>query len=260
MPELRRSARVASKPTSSPTKETKETQSETQIEPPTKKVQTSSVKELQVGDKMPAIKLLDEEENEIDLLKEAESNKYVIIFAYPKASTPGCTRQVCGFQENFSFLQKSNAKVYGLSADKPSAQKNFVTKQKLQYPLLSDPSRELIEVLGAKKEPTGIKRSHWIFVDGLLKVKKIAISPEESFNSAKTDIETFIGTSSDNQESKEAKPEDSESKVPESKESKSKENEPNGLESKDSETKDGSGLSEAQPAASEGLKEELKVE
>lgn len=247
MPELRRSARVASKPTSSPTKET---QTETQIEPPAKKAQTSSVKELQVGDKMPHIKLLDEEENEIDLLKEAEANKYVIIFAYPKASTPGCTRQVCGFQKNFGFLQKSNAKVYGLSADQPSAQKNFVTKQGLQYPLLSDPSRELIEILGAKKEPTGVKRSHWIFVDGLLKVKKIAISPEESFDSAKTDIESFIGTSSeDQQESSDPKPEDSESKGPE----------PNGLESKDSESKEGlTSNEEAQPATSKGLEEELK--
>ncbi|CUM54082.1 unnamed protein product [Debaryomyces tyrocola] len=254
MPELRRSARVASKPTSSPTKET---QSESQIEPPAKKAQTSSVKELQVGDKMPDIKLLDEEENEIDLLKEAEAHKYVIIFAYPKASTPGCTRQVCGFQENFGFLQKSNAKVYGLSADQPSAQKNFVTKQSLQYPLLSDPSRELIEILGAKKEPTGIKRSHWIFVDGLLKVKKIAISPEESFNSAKTDIESFIGTSSeDQQESNDPKPEDSESK-----EAESKGPEPNGLEPKDSEAKEAlTSNEEAPPATSDGLKEELKAE
>lgn len=200
MPELRRSARVASNPTSS---QASETQTEPISEPSTKKLQTSSVKELQVGDKMPDIKLLDEDENEVDLLKETQANRYVIIFAYPKASTPGCTRQVCGFQKSIGFLQKSNAKVYGLSADKSSAQKNFVTKQKLEYPLLSDPSRELVEVLGAKKEPTGIKRSHWIFVDGILKVKKIAISPEESFNSAKEDIEAFSGGPNDQDESKE---------------------------------------------------------
>lgn len=188
MPELRRSTRVASKPTQAITEEEK-------VESPAKKIQTSSVKELKVGDKIPDIKLLDEEEREVDLLKEAESTKYLVIFAYPKASTPGCTRQVCGFQQNLSFLQKSDTKVYGLSSDQPSAQKNFVTKQHLEYSLLSDPSKELIEVLGAKKEPSGIKRSHWIFVDGVLKVKKIAISPEESFNSAKTDIESFIGIS-----------------------------------------------------------------
>lgn len=217
MPELRRSARVASKPAPS---QAPEAAAEAKTEPPAKKLKTSSVKELEVGDKIPDIKLLDDNENEVDLLKEAEAHKYVVIFAYPKASTPGCTRQVCGFQKNFDFFQNSNVKVYGLSADKPSAQKNFVTKQKLEYPLLSDPSRELIEVLGAKKEPTGIKRSHWIFANGTLKVKKIAISPEDSFNSAKTDIETFISESEQTEDKPATETKDEVKGQEESKESK----------------------------------------
>lgn len=182
MPEVRRSSRVASK---SAVKE------EELKEPPKKKVQSKSVKEIEVGDQVPDIKLLDEDENEIDLKSEAENSKYLVIFAYPKASTPGCTRQVCGFQTNLDSLTGLNAKVFGLSSDLPKAQKNFVNKQGLKYKLLSDPSKKLIEVLGAKKLPSGIKRSHWIFEDGVLKVKKIAISPEVSFQSALSDIQNF---------------------------------------------------------------------
>lgn len=182
MPEVRRSSRVASK---SAVKE------EELKEPPKKKAQSKSVKEIEVGDQIPDIKLLDEDENEIDLKLEAEKSKYLVIFAYPKASTPGCTRQVCGFQANLDSLISLDAKIFGLSSDLPKAQKNFVTKQGLKYKLLSDPSKKLIEPLGAKKLPSGIKRSHWIFEDGILKVKKIAISPEVSFQSALSDIQNL---------------------------------------------------------------------
>lgn len=192
MPELRRSARVS-----------KSAAPVLDVEPPKKRAKKTSTasepasvpadsNEIQVGDKIPDLTLLDEDENEINLKEAASKTKFLIIFAYPKASTPGCTRQVCGFQKNFEFLQKSDVTVFGLSADQPKSQKNFVTKQHLKYPLLSDPSKKLIGVLGAKKSPLGIKRSHWIFVDGILKVKKIQISPENSFNGAKLDIEQFL--------------------------------------------------------------------
>lgn len=148
--------------------------------------------ELEVGDEIPDLVLLDEDENEVDLKKAAASTKYLVIFAYPKASTPGCTRQVCGFQKNFKFLKDSNTTVFGLSSDTSKAQKNFIVKQGLEYSLLSDPQKKLIGPLGAKKLPLGIKRSHWIFVDSVLKVKLIGISPEISINSAKEEIENFI--------------------------------------------------------------------
>lgn len=163
--------------------------------------------ELEVGDHIPEIVLLDENETEVNLAEVAKKNKYVVIFAYPKASTPGCTRQVLGFQENYLKLQASNAAVYGLSADTPSSQLNFVSKQGLKYPLLSDPERELIGLLGAKKIPTGIKRSHWIFVDGILEVKKVQISPEVSVDSALADIQKMEGVDGKAAEKEEPKEE-----------------------------------------------------
>ena len=58
--------------------------------------------------------------------------------------------------------------------------------------MLSDPEKKLIGALGAKKHPLGIIRSHWIFVDGVLKVKQIQVSPEVSFTSAEEEIKKFI--------------------------------------------------------------------
>jgi len=167
-------------------------------------------KELLEGDEIPDLTLLDENENEVSLRDAAKKRKYLVIFAYPKASTPGCTRQVCGFQKNYQKLTELDTTVFGLSADKPKSQLNFVTKQKLEYPLLSDPTSELIGLLGAKKSPSGIKRSHWIFVDGVLKIKKIQISPEVSVNSALEDIEKLREDGEDVKDEKDEKEEEKE--------------------------------------------------
>lgn len=204
MPELRRSTRVAAanagKPAATvpasepPKKKAKKATSaaSTTVTAAKSEPLESPTSELQIGDKIPDLTLLDENENEVSLSETASKSKYVVIFAYPKALTPGCTRQVCGFQKNYGFFKDKNVAVFGLSADSPKAQLNFVTKQHLEYPLLSDPTKKLIGVLGAKKSPSGIKRSHWIFVDGILKVKKIQISPEASIDTAKQDVEKFI--------------------------------------------------------------------
>ncbi|PSK36966.1 hypothetical protein C7M61_003831 [Candidozyma pseudohaemuli] len=148
--------------------------------------------ELEVGDELPQITLKDDHEKEVDVADVVKNNKYVVIFAYPKALTPGCTRQACGFLKLYQSFVDNNTKVYGLSTDSPKAQLSFVSKQGLRFPLLSDPERQLIGLLGAKKTPSGTKRSHWIFVDGKLAVKKVQILPEDSFTTALSDIEGFV--------------------------------------------------------------------
>ncbi|KAK5778410.1 thioredoxin peroxidase DOT5 PWA37_000338 [Arxiozyma heterogenica] len=145
-------------------------------------------KVLEIGDEIPDLTLLNQDNKEISLKDIAEKNKIIILFAYPRASTPGCTRQVCGFRDNFDDLKK-HAAVLGISADSVNAQEKFHNKQQLPYDLLSDPKRELIGLLGAKKTPTsGIIRSYWIFADGKLKFKKIKVSPEVSVSEAKEHI------------------------------------------------------------------------
>lgn len=143
---------------------------------------------LEIGDEIPDLTLLNQDNKEVSLKDITEKNRILILFAYPRASTPGCTRQVCGFRDNFDDLKKYAA-VMGISADSVTAQEKFHTKQQLPYDLLSDPKRELIGLLGAKKTPaSGIIRSYWIFVDGKLKFKKIKVSPEVSVSEAKKHI------------------------------------------------------------------------
>lgn len=187
----RRSARVAShdEPSSKkPKYEEPDSDSDFEAEEET---------ELEVGDELPPISLKDDQSNDVDVAQVTKNNKYVVIFAYPKALTPGCTRQACGFLKAYDSFVENNTKVYGLSTDSPKAQLSFVSKQGLRFPLLSDPERELIGLLGAKKTPSGTKRSHWIFVNGKLAVKKVQVSPEDSFTTALSDIEGFVEKNGD---------------------------------------------------------------
>ncbi|AMD20727.1 HDL017Wp [Eremothecium sinecaudum] len=148
---------------------------------------SKETKELEVGDILPHIKLKNQEDEDIDLWKIAK-DKPVILFAYPKASTPGCTRQACGYRDNYEELRK-HAVIFGISADSVKSQKNFQLKQRLPFDLLSDPSREFLGILGAKKTPqSGVIRSHWIFANGILKVKRVKVSPEVSIADSKKEV------------------------------------------------------------------------
>ncbi|KAK4104521.1 AhpC-TSA-domain-containing protein [Parathielavia hyrcaniae] len=77
----------------------------------------------------------------------------VVLFTYPKASTPGCTRQACHFRDAHGALTAaSGLAIYGLSTDSPKANTAFRTKQRLPYPLLCDPRATLIAAIGLRKE------------------------------------------------------------------------------------------------------------
>ncbi|KOG98877.1 thioredoxin peroxidase DOT5 [Saccharomyces eubayanus] len=201
---LRRSARIATSkrvlenegsklvPVSppKPAKKKVKTIPKLDIEEPVKRVDHSSsgANELEIGDAIPDLSLLNEDDESVSLKEIAKENKIVVFFVYPKASTPGCTRQACGFRDNFEDL-KEHAAVFGLSADSVISQKKFQTKQNLPYHLLSDPKREFIGLLGAKKTPlSGSIRSHFVFADGKLRFKRVKISPEVSVGDAKKEV------------------------------------------------------------------------
>lgn len=155
---------------------------------------TSAPVELEIGDTLPEkLVLLDQDSNPIDLSATVAKEPFVVIFAYPKASTPGCTKQVCGFRDKYEDFKKVNATVFGLSADSTAAQKKFQTKQNAPYELLSDPKHELIGILGATKTPgkvpKGVIRSHWIFKNGKLAVKEVKIGPEASYTQALEEVQ-----------------------------------------------------------------------
>ncbi|CDO93907.1 unnamed protein product [Kluyveromyces dobzhanskii CBS 2104] len=198
MVELRRSTRISSKKEPSVSESVESTnvkaKTESKVTKPSAKKEvnnetaTAKLSELQVGDEIPDLTLLNQDDEPVSLKEVASKNKLVVFFAYPKASTPGCTRQACGFRDNYDDL-KEHAAVFGLSADAPKSQKNFQTKQSLPYDLLSDPKREFIGALGAKKTAvSGVIRSHWIFKNGKLEIKRVQVSPETSVEEGKKEV------------------------------------------------------------------------
>ncbi|KJZ76842.1 hypothetical protein HIM_03719 [Hirsutella minnesotensis 3608] len=98
------------------------------------------------GDKTTLKKLLD------------DSKSGVVLFTYPKASTPGCTNQACLFRDSYESLTADGLAIYGLSTDSPKANTTFKEKQNLPYPLLCDPQATLIAAIGFKKSPKGTQR------------------------------------------------------------------------------------------------------
>lgn len=91
-----------------------------------------------------------------------ESKSGVVLFTYPKASTPGCTNQACLFRDAYSSLTATGFAIYGLSIDSPTANTNFKTKQNLPYTLLCDPQATLIAAIGLKKAPKGTTRGVFV--------------------------------------------------------------------------------------------------
>jgi len=143
-----------------------------------------------IGSPAPDFELLDQDGQPVRLAD--FRGKKVIIFAYPKADTPGCTTQACGFRDRYPQVETQNAVVLGISPDQPAALKKWQAKQGFQYPLLSDPDHQVLEAWGAwgersmyGKKYMGVIRSHWVLDEnGVVLDEQIKISPEDSVKKA----------------------------------------------------------------------------
>ncbi len=105
---------------------------------------------MKVNDKAPAFSLLDQDSNKVSLKDFA--GKTVVLFFYPKADTPGCTVEACGFRDTYKKIQATGAVILGISADEPAKQKKFEEKFKLPYPLLADTDKKVCESFGVIQE------------------------------------------------------------------------------------------------------------
>jgi len=131
---------------------------------------------IEEGKKAPAFTLTDASGKKVTLAD--FTGKHVILYFYPKDDTPGCTKEACGFRDDWKELQKAGAVVLGVSADDAASHQRFAAKYQLPFPLLSDPDRKVMTAYGAYgekmmygKKTTGVIRSTvWIGPDG--KVRK----------------------------------------------------------------------------------------
>ena len=137
---------------------------------------------LKVGDKAPDFSALDEQGNTISLSD--YKGKKLVVFFYPKASTPGCTAEACNLNDNYDRFKAQGYEILGVSADSAKRQSNFKTKYGFQYPLLADEDHSVIKAFGVwgpkkfmGKEYDGIHRTTFvidengILTDVITKVK-----------------------------------------------------------------------------------------
>ena len=129
---------------------------------------------LQPGDKMPHFSAQDEQGwtvTDQDLL-----GKKTVIYFYPKDSTPGCTAEACNIRDNYHAFLARGYQVFGVSKDSTSSHIRFKEKYELPFPLLSDPTTEMLQAFGAwgekklyGKTSFGTLRKSFVFnEDGIL--------------------------------------------------------------------------------------------
>ncbi len=145
---------------------------------------------IKIGELAPEFELTSAE-NERVKLSDFRGQR-VVLFFYPKAATPGCTTQACGFRDNYAVITEHNATVIGISPDEPAALAKWKSKEHFPYPLLSDSDHAVAEAYGAWGERKmygrsymGIIRSHFLIdEEGKLADIQIKVSPEKSIELA----------------------------------------------------------------------------
>jgi len=123
---------------------------------------------IKIGDKLPAAVLNNQDGASIDFSEFI--GKKLAVYFYPKDDTPGCTAQACSIRDHEALLLKQGIQVVGISADTVISHKKFSTKHRLNFPLLSDSKKEVIQAFGVWGEKKfmgktydGIYRTSFLF-------------------------------------------------------------------------------------------------
>ncbi len=123
----------------------------------------SDTARLEVGDKAPAFSLPDADGKTVKL-SDFKGRK-VIVYFYPAASTPGCTKQACSFRDNLAELNHAGIDVVGISPDKPEKLAKFRDAESLTFPLLGDPDKKVLTAWGT----FGEKKMYGKTVQGVIR-------------------------------------------------------------------------------------------
>ncbi|GIM53813.1 thioredoxin-dependent thiol peroxidase [Capnocytophaga cynodegmi] len=118
---------------------------------------------VKIGKTIENFKGIDQNGNTIELSD--YKGRKLIIFFYPKASTPGCTAEACSLRDEYSALKEKGYELLGVSADSVSKQMNFATKNNLPFPLIADEDKKIIKQFGVWGEKKFMGRTF----DGILR-------------------------------------------------------------------------------------------
>jgi peroxiredoxin Q/BCP len=145
-----------------------------------------SMAKLKVGDRAPSFSLEDQNGRPVSLSQFRGTR--LLLYFYPRADTPGCTRQACSVRDGAEHLQEVGAAAAGISPDPPDRQKKFDQKYRLGFPLLSDPDHKVAQAYGAWGKKTlygrtyeGIIRSSFLIDEhGYLLQIAYHVKPEDT--------------------------------------------------------------------------------
>jgi peroxiredoxin Q/BCP len=127
--------------------------------------------DLKLGDPAPGFKLRTDQGADFDL--QSRKGQWTVLYFYPKADTPGCTKQACAFRDNISQIRKLGAELFGISADDVEALKKFKKNHNLNFVLLADPRLDAIKAYGTKMPALTMSKRWTFIVDPNLKIRSI---------------------------------------------------------------------------------------
>lgn len=144
---------------------------------------------LAIGAKIPAVSQKNQDGVAISLA-DAGASAWMLVYFYPKADTPGCTKQACSLRDAFATLTEKGVKVFGVSNDSPNAQKAFKTKYQLPFDLLADEDATIVKSFGVPTTMGFAKRQAYLFKDGTL----VWLDHSASTDQQAADVLKFIAT------------------------------------------------------------------
>jgi len=123
--------------------------------------------ELKVGTPAPIVQGINQDGKTVDFAKEYKNNKYVLVYFYPKADTPGCTAQANSLKDSYDELHvKNGIQILGVSADEVAIQKDFQKKYKLPFDLIADDKKTVIKAFGVSTTLGFASRQAYLIKDG----------------------------------------------------------------------------------------------
>lgn len=128
--------------------------------------------ELKAGADAPLFSTKTHEGKAFDLA--SRKGKWTVLYFYPKAGTPGCTKQACAFRDNIEKIRSQGADVFGISTDTVEAQAKFHKNEKLNFTLLSDAQGDISISYGTKMPVLPMSKRWTFIIDPQLKIREIA--------------------------------------------------------------------------------------
>lgn len=133
--------------------------------------ETTQANDVKLNDPAPLFKVKNHTGAEFDLA--SRKGKWTVLYFYPKAGTPGCTKQACAFRDSIQKIRDLGAEVYGISTDTIEDQAKFHKEHRLNFDLLADADAKVTALYGSKMPLVKVSKRWTFIIDPQLKIKNV---------------------------------------------------------------------------------------